>query len=136
MKVIASAEISCEGGIAGDHRGVRKPGTAGKRQITLIERADWDAAMVEVGRDLPWWERRCNLLVDGLDLPQRPGAFLRLGRDVMLEVTRETDPCERMETLAPGLFAALVRDWRGGICARVVTGGSIGVGDVIRTEEP
>ncbi|WP_375428987.1 MOSC domain-containing protein [uncultured Sphingomonas sp.] len=136
VEVIASAEVSCAGGIAGDHRGVRKPGTAGKRQVTLIERSAWDAAMAEVGRDLPWWERRCNLLVDGLELPRTPGSLLRLGRDVVLEVTRETDPCERMELLAPGLFAALARDWRGGICARVIAGGNLDVGDVIRTQEP
>lgn len=135
MQVIDRVEITCERGIAGDHRGLRKPGGSGNRQVTLIERTDWEAAMAEVGRDLPWWERRCNLLVDGLDLPQRPGALLRLGADVVLEVTRFTDPCHRMEILAPGLFAALSRDWRGGVCARVLHGGTVVAADLIRIEE-
>jgi len=134
MELIDQAEITEALGITGDHRGVRKPNGHGKRQITLIERADWNAAMAEVGADLPWHARRCNILVDGLDLPQRPGARLLLGRDVVLEVTRFTDPCERMEALAPGLFAALDKDWRGGACARVIRGGTVALGDVIRLE--
>jgi MOSC domain-containing protein YiiM len=135
MEVIERAVMTLDGGITGDHRGVRKPGASGKRQVTLIERIDWDAAMAEVGHNIPWYERRCNLLVDGLDLPQLAGARLRIGADVLLEVTRQTDPCERMEALAPGLFAALLPDWRGGACSRVLAGGTIAVGDMIRIEE-
>ena len=134
MELIEQAEITEALGIVGDHRGARKPNGTGKRQVTLIERADWDAAMAEVGADLPWHARRCNILVDGLDLPQVPGARLLLGREVVLEVTRFTDPCERMEALATGLFAALDKDWRGGACARVVRGGMVTLGDVIRLE--
>ncbi len=136
VETIDRVEVSLDGGIAGDCRGVRKPGGRGRRQVTLIERCDWDAAMDEVGHDLPWWARRSNLLVDGLDLPQVPGTRLRIGADVVLEVTRETDPCERMEQLAPGLFAALLPDWRGGACSRVLAGGTIAIGDPIKIEEP
>ena len=134
MEVIERAEISEEGGIAGDHRGRRKPGALGKRQVTLMERTDWAAAMAAVGADHPWWARRCNIALDGFDLPQVAGSLLRLGRDVVLEVTRFTDPCERMEALAPGLFDALLVDWRAGVCSRVVQGGTVVVGDLIRLE--
>lgn len=136
MEEIDRAEISLAGGVAGDFRGVRKPGGSGRRQVTLMERADWLAATAEIGRDIPWRERRANLLVDGFDLPQIPGTRLRLGTDVVLEVTYETDPCHRMEALAPGLYAALLPDWRGGVCSRVLAGGVIAVGDPIRIEEP
>lgn len=135
IEVIERAQVTVERGIEGDRRGARKPGGTGRRQVTLMERADWAAAMTEIGRDLPWWERRANLLVDGLDLPQRPGARLRIGCDVLLEVTRDTEPCHRMEAIAPGLFAALSPDWRGGACSRVLAGGEIAVGDEIRIEE-
>ena len=134
MEVIERAEITPDLGIVGDHRGRRKPGSSGKRQVTLIERSDWAAACADVGVDLPWWNRRCNVAVDGFDLPQVPGTRLRLGRDVVLEVTRFTDPCVRMEALVPGLFDALTVDWRGGVCSRVVQGGTVTVGDVIRVE--
>ena len=134
MEVIERARVTPECGIVGDFRGAMK-GKPYKRQVTLIERGDWDAAMAEVGHNLPWQERRSNLLVDGLDLPQVPGARLRIGSDVVLEVTRETDPCERMEALAEGLKAALTPDWRGGACTMVIEGGEIAVGDTIRIEE-
>ncbi len=133
MEVIEHARVTPETGIAGDFRGAMK-GKPYKRQVTLIERGDWDAAMAEVGHSIGWQERRANLLVDGLDLPQTKGVRLRIGVDVVLEVTRETDPCERMEALADGLRAALTPDWRGGACAMVITGGEIAVGDEIRIE--
>jgi len=134
MELIDHVEVTIAGGLHGDFRGAVKPGGRGRRQVTLIERIDWDAAMAEVGHRLPWYERRANLLVDGLDLPQTAGARLRIGRDVLLEVTRHTEPCHRMETLAPGLFAALTPDWRGGACSRVLAGGIIAIGDQIRIE--
>ena len=132
MELLDAAEITEAAGITGDHRGTRK--SAGKRQITLIERGRWAQACASVGVELPWWARRCNMVVDGFTLPQQPGVQLRLGRDVVLETTRYTDPCERMEALAPGLFDALWVDWRAGMCARVVQGGTVQVGDVIRLE--
>ena len=135
IEVIERAEISVPGGIAGDWRGERQPGSSGKRQVTLMERGDWEAATAELGLAIPWWERRCNMLVDGFDLPQVPGTRLLLGPTVMVEVTVETKPCKRMEALAPGLFAALEQDWRGGVCVRVLNGGHVAVGDVIRMVE-
>ncbi|MGI4733076.1 MAG: MOSC domain-containing protein [Janthinobacterium lividum] len=140
IEVIDRAEISVDGGIAGDWRGTRRPGSSGRRQVTLMERGDWDAALAELESDvasaLPWWERRSNMLIDGLDLPQVPGARLLLGASVVIEVTCETNPCNRMDALAPGLFAALLPDWRGGVCGRVLNGGHVAIGDVIRIEKP
>lgn len=134
MELVEAVEVTVEGGLHGDFRGQVKPGGRGRRQVTLIERGDWDAAMAEVGHTIAWQERRANLLVEGLDLPQVAGVLLRIGDEVLLEITRETDPCERMEALAPGLKAALLPDWRGGACARVKQGGRIAVGDEIRIE--
>lgn len=133
METIERARVTLEGGIAGDFRGAMK-GKPHKRQVTLMEAGDWDAAMAEVGHSIGWEQRRANLLVDGLDLPQQAGVRLRIGADVVLESTVETDPCHRMDLLAEGLFAALKRDWRGGICAKVIAPGEIAVGDEIRIE--
>lgn len=134
METIAHARVALEGGIAGDHRGAMK-GKPYKRQVTLIEAEDWTAATAEVGHDIPWEQRRANLLVEGLDLPQIAGTRLRIGADVVLEVTVETEPCERMDVLAPGLRAALTPGWRGGICTMVIAPGEIAVGDEIRIEK-
>lgn len=133
MEVIERASITFTGGVEGDFRGAMK-GKPYKRQVSLMEASDWTAAQAEVGRNIPWQERRANLLVDGLDLPQRAGVRIRVGT-ALLETTVETDPCERMEALAEGLRAALTPDWRGGVCAMVVEEGAIAVGDQVRIEE-
>ena len=135
MEVIDRVDVSVDDGIHGDYRGLVKPGGRGRRQVTLIERSDWDAAMRELDADVPWFERRVNLLVENVDLPQVEGALIRVGKDVVLRVTVECEPCTRMEKVAPGLMTALTPDWRGGACTRVVAGGSIAVGDEIRIEE-
>jgi MOSC domain-containing protein YiiM len=136
MQVLSQVAVTVERGIEGDCRGPVKPGGRGRRQVTLMEQGDWEAALAEIERVIPWQERRVNLLVDGLDLPQIPGARIAIGDDVVLEVTVECDPCFRMDKVAPGLFAALVPDWRAGACTRVKRGGSIAVGDAIRIELP
>jgi len=135
IEVLESVHVSIEAGLAGDFRGAVKPGRSAKRQVSLIERADWDAAMAELGVDHHWSVRRANLLVEGLDLPQRPGALVRIGESVVLEIMMECDPCSRMEEIEPGLKAALTPDWRGGALARVIEGGDIRLGDSIRVEE-
>lgn len=135
IETLDQVEVTVEGGLAGDFRGAVKPGGKGKRQVSLIEASDWAAAMAELGHDLPWWERRANLLIDGFDLPQTPGARLRIGIDVVIEITTECDPCSRMEEIAPGLKAALTPDWRGGALGRVLSGGRIAIGDAVVVED-
>ena len=134
IEAIDRVRVTVEGGLDGDHRGQRR-GEKSHRQVSLIERADWDAAMTELGASLDWSVRRVNLLVDGIDLPQIPGVIFRIGPDVRLEMTVECDPCSRMEEIMPGLKAALTPDWRGGILSRVLAGGEIGVGDEIIIED-
>jgi MOSC domain-containing protein YiiM len=134
MEVLDSAELVEGQGVAGDFRGTRKAGSEGQNGVVLIEAADWAAATSACGAVVPWWERRGNLLVEGLDLPQEPGALLRIGETVLVEITQECAPCERMEKLHPGLRAALESDWRAGARARVLRGGSVTVGDEIRVE--
>ena len=100
-----------------------------------MARETWEAALAELDRgELDWSVRRVNLLSSGIDLPRAAGTILRIG-DVRLEVTGECDPCSRMDTIAPGLRAVLIPDWRGGHLSRVVTGGRITVGDAIEIED-
>jgi MOSC domain-containing protein YiiM len=133
MESLAEAQITIEGGVSGDCRGVLKPGGRGRRQVTLISAESWDEAVAELGTPISWEQRRANLLVSGLKLEISTGARIRIG-DAVLEITGECDPCSRMEELAPGLKAALTRHWRGGATARVVSEGSIAIGDEVRIE--
>jgi MOSC domain-containing protein YiiM len=127
MQEIGDGLITPEGGLAGDFKGAKHP----RRQITVLAREDWLAALAEIGGpDLSWTARRANLLVEGVDLPRAVGGILRIG-SVRLEVTAQTYPCARMEEAQAGLLSALAKDWRGGVTCRVLEGGPITLGDPV-----
>lgn len=129
MQERREAAIRVESGVEGDARG--KPG---RRQVTVLSKDAWEAACAEVDVALAWTERRANLLLEGIDLSAEPGRRLRVGT-ALLEVTGGTDPCVRMDAVRPGLFAALERDARGGVCCRVVESGHAKAGDPVAWEE-
>ena len=124
---ISEAAVGVADGVAGDARG----GRAG-RQVTVVFREGWEAACRDLGVELPWTTRRANLLVEGVPVP-RQGRRLVIG-DAVLEVTQETQPCQVMEAAHRGLRAALTPEWRGGVCCRVVQGGTIRIGDRVDVE--
>lgn len=130
MLLCEQALIEPECGLVGDCCG--KPG---KRQITLLNLDDWQAACATLGIDLPWYTRRANLLVDHLPLYQNTSSRIRLG-EALLEITGETDPCERMEQTHTGLLKALTPNWRGGVTCRVLQGGAIQLGMAVEILEP
>ena len=125
MQWLQSAQVSLEKGVANDFRG--KPG---KRQVTVLTQEGWQAACTEASVELPWRERRANLLIAGLDLEESSGAVIRIGA-VKLLITCEADPCQRMEEAQPGLFAAMTKQWRGGVCCQVLEAGKIRAGDEV-----
>ncbi|MDA1190156.1 MAG: MOSC domain-containing protein [Candidatus Poribacteria bacterium] len=133
MKLLDTAQISVEKGIDGDYRG--HGGCQRARQISIITRESWDAAERDLNHSLPWTTRRANLLVEGVALSERSvGKQLRVGETVVLEITGETDPCQRMDEARPGLRKALEPDWRGGVLCRVVRDGIITVNDAIHLD--
>ncbi|HEU4967660.1 MOSC domain-containing protein [Sphingomonas sp.] len=134
MEVIDHVHVTRAGGLTGDFRGAVRPGGKDRRQVSMIAADKWLAAIEELGTVVEWQERRANLLLDGIALPQRAGAVVRIGADVRLEITCECDPCSRMDAIVPGLKAVLTPDWRGGALARVLDGGDIKVGDPVSIE--
>ncbi len=134
MECLDRVSVTHNRGIAGDCRGTIAPGKSGKRQIWLIEAESWAAALADLGGNVPWQERRANLLVEGLRLPREAGRIIAIGATLRIETTCECDPCSRMDEIAPGLKAALMPDWRGGVLGRVIADGDIGVGDEVRIE--
>jgi MOSC domain-containing protein YiiM len=128
MEELSSAAVTVETGVGGDARGAQRI-----RQVTVLFAEDWRAACADLMADLPWTTRRANFYVENFRHAaevKRAGARLRIG-DVLLEVTEETDPCGRMEEQAPGLKAALAPNWRGGICCKVLSGGTVAIGSAV-----
>ena len=136
METLERVAVTAAEGVHGDFRGglaAIKPGR--KRQVSLIEAECVSAAMAEAGALIDWSDCRRNLLVEGLRLPRAEGTRVKVGDTLVIEITCECDPCERMEALHRGLRAALTPDWRGGFLGRVIEDGEIAVGDEIRIVE-
>ena len=109
METLDHVSVTAAEGVHGDFRGARastKP--TRKRQVSLIETACVTAAFAE------------------------SGARIAVGATLVIEITDECEPCERMDALHEGLRAALTPDWRGGFLGRVIQDGEIAVGDEIR----
>ena len=113
-------------GLQGDRYG----SGSGKRGVTLLqaEHLPVIAALSAHASVAPAQLRR-NLVVSGLPLVALKGRRFRIG-EVLLEGTGECDPCSRMEaTLGPGGFNAMRN--HGGLCARILEGGWIALGDAV-----
>jgi MOSC domain-containing protein YiiM len=125
--VVRNAQAEPGIGLQGDQkRGQR-------RQVTLLAAEAWNTATEELGVDAPPSSRRANVVIRGLDLGPTIGRRLRLG-PVLLQIHGETDPCEMMERVAPGLKEALTPDCRAGVFGAVLEGGAISVGDPVTVE--
>jgi MOSC domain-containing protein YiiM len=100
-----------------------------RRQVTVLAIEDWRAATAEAGAaGVDAARRKANVVVEGVALAGLVGGRLRLG-DAVLELLGETDPCPKMNDVAPGLEDAMRPGRRGGVFGAVVVAGRIRVGD-------
>lgn len=133
METVDHVAVTAAEGLHGDFRsGHASSKPSRRRQVSLIEAECVVAALAEAGAVLDWSDCRRNLLIQGLRLPREEGLRVQIGDSLVLEITGECDPCERMDTLHEGLRAAMTPDWRGGFLGRVIEDGEIAVGDEIR----
>jgi MOSC domain-containing protein YiiM len=120
-------------GLQDDRLGRRGESELSTRQVTLIqaEHLPVIAALAHVERVDPIGLRR-NLVVSGINLLALKNARLQVG-DALLELVGPCQPCSRMEeTIGPGGYAAM--RGHGGMTARLITTGSIRVGDAVRAQ--
>ena len=126
MDQVDKIELITGQGIVGD-RHLRTDGTRSKRQILLMD----IETLIEFGlseRDI-----KENITVQGIDFSLiKLGNIVRIGMDVVLEITGDCEPCSRMDELRSGLKNAI--DGRRGMLAYVKSGGTISSGDSITVE--
>jgi len=120
MNAVAHAEAVMNLGLKGDTHAL--PDSS--RQILLIEKETLDALSLSPG------QVKENITTEGITLMGlKMNDRLRLGTDVLLEITKPCSPCSRMEEIRPGLLKGLAG--KRGMLARVINGGTVNVGDAI-----
>ncbi|WP_045767663.1 MOSC domain-containing protein [Xanthomonas albilineans] len=126
MRAVNEVVAQAAAGLSGD----RYAGRNGKRGVTLIqaEHLPVIAALAGQTEVAPATLRR-NLVVSGIALIALKGCRFRIG-EVELEGIAPCDPCSRMEqALGAGGYNAM--RGHGGLCARIVHGGTLRVGDAV-----
>ena len=126
MQETDHAQANTGKGLVGD----RYASGSGNRGVTLIqaEHLPVIAALSGHAAVAPATLRR-NLVVSGIPLVALKGRRFRVG-NVVLEGTDSCDPCSNMEkALGPGGYNAM--RGMGGLCARIVEGGTLHVGDTV-----
>lgn len=144
----ASVRLLAGLGLDGDaHQGVtvkhrsrvaRDPSQPNLRQVHLIH-AELHDELAARGLPVAAGQMGENVTTRGVDLLALPtGTRLRLGADVVVEVTGLRNPCVQLEGIHEGLMAAVLdRDEDGnvvrkaGIMAIVLDGGDVHPGDAI-----
>ena len=122
---------SSETGLDGD----RYQGQTGKRHVTLVQ--DEHLAVIRSCSEselVKPEDLRRNIVISGINLLALKSRVIEIGT-AQLEVTGLCHPCSRMETnLGAGGYNAM--RGHGGITARILSDGTIKVGDFLRIAPP
>ena len=100
--------------------------------VTIIQEEHLDAVASLLGKSgsIDPLDTRRNLVVKGINLLALKGKQFKIGDEVILEYTGPCHPCTRMEeNLGPGGLNAM--RGHGGICTKVIQGGTISLGDKV-----
>lgn len=128
VQAVDSVVVDPETGLIGDHY----KGRSKTRQVTLIQEEHLEAVGKLLQRSAPLEPQgtRRNIVVAGVNLQAFRKQQFTVG-EVVLEMTGDCAPCSRMEeNFGPGGYNAM--RGHGGICARVIKGGTIHLGDPVR----
>jgi MOSC domain-containing protein YiiM len=121
-------------GLADDRLGQRGEAELSTRQVTLIQQEH--LAVIAALAGVPVVDAvalRRNIVVSGINLVALKNARVHVG-EALLEIVGPCHPCSRMETeVGPGAYAAM--RGHGGMTARVIEGGRIGIGDAVRADQ-
>ena len=120
MQMVNQVEAVGNLGLKNDRHAIAES----SRQVLLIEKEILDVLGLQPG------QVKENITASGIAIMRLPyGRRLQIGREVVLEITKQCSPCSRMEEIRPGLLREIAG--RRGILARVAVGGTIHRGDRI-----
>ena len=123
MNMVEEVEAVTNFGLKNDKHAI----TDSSRQVLLIEKETLDTLKLSPGKV------KENITTIGISLMKlQYGDRLRVGNDVVFEITKACSPCSRMEEIRPGLLKEI--DGKRGMLARVIYGGTIRRGDTIQLE--
>jgi MOSC domain-containing protein YiiM len=134
-QAVASVRASEGLGLEGDRAASGRGG--GKRQVTLVQSEHLPVIAAMLRRDaIDAADLRRNLVVSGINVLAARALFreqplrLRIGHEVVLEISGPCEPCSKMEDFfGPGAWNAM--RGHGGVTARVLRGGTLCVGDAV-----
>ncbi|MCL7998766.1 MOSC domain-containing protein [Brucella sp. 21LCYQ03] len=152
-QLVSEISIVAGEGVEGDaHKGVTvkhrsrvraDPTQPNLRQVHLIQAELFDE-LAGKGFDISPAELGENITTRGIDLLALPkSAILKIGNDVVLEITGLRNPCSQIEKYEKGLLNAvldktedgeLIR--KSGVMSIVLAGGNVQAGDIIEVELP
>ena len=128
VQSVSQVNADPETGLEGDHF---KKSSTGKRQVTLIQQEHLEVVARILGKsEIPPELLRRNIVVSGINLLALKHQQFQVG-EVLLETTGICAPCSRMEeNLGVGGYNSM--RGHGGITAKIIQGGQIKIGDVVR----
>lgn len=126
--VVDQVEAVVDLGLVGDHRMKKTPGSG--RQVTLISREYIQQICQHSGHESidPRLLRR-NLVISGMNMNLLRHQRLQIG-EVILETNALCHPCSRMDEML-GVGGAAAMFGYGGLCAKVIQGGAVEIGDKV-----
>ena len=132
LRAVSETVALAELGLEGDHRTGKTPGSG--RQVTLISREFISQIEQFTGLEgIDPATLRRNIVVSGINLNALRRQRFRVG-DALFEATQLCHPCARMEeALGAGGVAAMLG--HGGLCAKIIEGGAVRLGDAITAVE-
>jgi MOSC domain-containing protein YiiM len=130
LKLVANRGIEGDRYMIGNEVGFYSHKPEEGRQITLFEVETLDALARDARITLLPEEHRRNVTVEGVPLNHLVGRQFWLG-ETLLEATRLSTPCRHIEEiLGKAVFDPLIN--RSGLNCRILRGGTVRVGDVVR----
>lgn len=130
LELVAGRGIEGDRYLVGHEAGFYSHKPEEGRQVTLFEMETLEALRRDHGIELLPEEHRRNVTVEGVPLNHLVGRRFRLGGTIV-EATRLSTPCRHIEEiLGKAVFDPLVN--RSGLNCKIIAGGTLRVGDVVR----